>query len=62
MKVKIILLFFGTLIASSKSLSIRDFSSEESNDVEPDHTNYAAVARYVVHKSGNSDFKKNIKF
>lgn len=42
----------GTLIACSNSLSIRDFSSEETNDVEPDHTNYAAVARYVVHKSG----------
>lgn len=54
MKLKIIseLLFIGTLIACSNSLSIRNFSSEESNDVEPVHTDYAAVARYVVHKSG----------
>ncbi|KAJ6648850.1 Protein CREG1 [Pseudolycoriella hygida] len=50
------LLFFGMLIAVSSCLSIRDFSlnaSNESNDIEnvPNHTDYAAVARYVVHKS-----------
>jgi len=54
MKLNILLELFliGALIACSTSLTIRDFSSEESNDVEPpDHTNYAAVARYVIHKS-----------
>lgn len=55
MKVTIILelLVIGTLIACSNSLSIRDFRSEESNDVEPDPKDYAAYARYVVHKSGD---------
>lgn len=52
MKIALKLLFTGTLIVCSYSLSIRDFSSEESNYVQPDHTDYAAVARYVVHKSG----------
>jgi len=54
MKVKITLelLFIVTLFVCSHSLTIRDFSSQETNDVEPDHTDYAAVARYVVHKSG----------
>lgn len=53
MQTKIIfeLLFIGTLIACSTSLTIRDFSSNELNDVEPDHKDYPAVARYVVHKS-----------
>lgn len=46
------LLIIGALIACSNSLSIRDFSSEEFTDVEPDYADYAAVARYVVHKSG----------
>lgn len=52
MKAKIILelLFIGTLVACSRSLTIRDFNL---NDVEPDYKNYAAVARYVVHKSGD---------
>lgn len=53
MKVILELLFIGTLlITCGNSLTIRDFASNEWNDVEPDHTNYAAVARYVVHKSG----------
>lgn len=48
------LLLIAALIACAQSLSIRDFTPEEIfNDVEPDHTDYAAVARYVVHKSGN---------
>lgn len=55
MEINLELLFIGMLIvANGHSLTIRDFSSEEFNDVEPDHTNYAAVARYVVHKSGNA--------
>lgn len=51
-KINVHLLFIGALVVCVRSLSIRDFSPEEINDVIPDHTEYAAVARYVVHKSG----------
>ncbi|XP_037042373.1 protein CREG1 isoform X1 [Bradysia coprophila] len=50
-KIVLELLFIGTLIACSCALTIRDFGSNELNDVEPDHKDYPAVARYVVHKS-----------
>jgi len=56
MQTKIILeiFFTGTLIACGYSLTIRDFGSNDLNDVnEPDHKDYPAVARYVVHKSGD---------
>lgn len=52
MRGQIIFVFITALIASIDSFTIRDFASNEFNDVEPDHTKYAAVARYVVHKSG----------
>lgn len=58
MQTKINLLLIGAVIACAHSLSIRDFTPEELfSDVEPDHTDYAAVARYVVHKSGNLIWK-----
>lgn len=47
------LMIFGALFLCVHSLSIRDFTREEICDVEPDHTDYAGVARYVVHKSFN---------
>jgi len=50
-KFKVKLLFLVTFFVCSNSLSIRNFSSGLSNDIEPDNTDYAAVARYVVHKS-----------
>jgi len=56
MKTKVFsnLLCLGTVIACCSSLFIRDFSSIEPNDIvdsQPNHTDYAGVARYVVHKS-----------
>lgn len=53
MKTEMKLMFFTALILCNHALSIRDFDLAESNNIQPDPTEYAAVARYVVHKSGD---------
>jgi len=51
MEVILKVFIIGSLVICINSLSIRDFSSDELKDDEPDYKEYAAVARYVVHKS-----------
>lgn len=51
--------FIGILaVVCVQSLSSDDFGAKVAYDEIPDHTKYAAVARYVVHKSGKEVFNK----